>query len=51
MAESNAKLEKDIRISHSVIPDHLELADEDAMDDDFRSSGMRAGRVVEFTGS
>lgn len=50
MAESNARLERDIRISHSVIPEHFEAADEDGMDDDFRAS-RGAGRVAEFTGS
>jgi hypothetical protein len=49
MAESNARLEKDIRISHSVIPDHLE-GDEDGVDDEFRAS-RGAARVAEFTGS
>lgn len=49
MAESSANLQKDIRISHSVIPDHFEQED-DGVDDDFRQS-RGAGRVAEFTGS
>jgi hypothetical protein len=49
MAESNASLQKDIRISHSVIPDHLE-GDDDGVDEEFRAS-KEAARVAEFTGS
>lgn len=49
MAESNASLQKDIRISHSVIPHHLE-GDDDGVDEEFRAS-KEAARVAEFTGS
>lgn len=49
MAESSANLQKDIRISHSVIPDHFEQED-DGVDDGFPQS-RGADRVAEFTGS
>lgn len=51
MAESNATLQKDIRISHSVIPDHFEGGAEDGLDDDVRSVRGGTSRVAEFTGS
>jgi hypothetical protein len=50
MAESNATLQKDIRISHSVIPDSFEGEDDLMLaDDDLRTMGPN--RVAEFTGS
>lgn len=50
MAESNASLQRDIRISHSVIPEHFEVGEEDMTNDDYRMSQGPA-RVAEFTGS
>lgn len=50
MAESNASLQKDIRISHSVIPDHFEQEEDGMAEEAFRQSRGSA-QVAEFTGS
>jgi hypothetical protein len=50
MAESSATLQKDIRISHSVIPDHFEQEEDGMAEEAFRQS-RGAAQVAEFTGS
>lgn len=53
MAESNASLQRDVRISHSIIPDDFgeEEAEEQAQEEEARAGRAGVSRVAGFMGS
>lgn len=51
MAESNASLQRDVRISHSVIPEHfMDSRHQEEEQEDLQAT-RAGGRVVGFMGS